>query len=90
MKSSVPQVRSIEDLKWELAKLLVLAKEATRLSGDVSYLEMAMKPVHELYEMDLKTAANLGKLDRNYVEKFGAAIEKIDNLIARQRAGLSR
>ena len=86
MTTSVPQVKSIEDLKWKAAELLQLGVEATRLYGDVSYLEFAMKPIRGLYEEFLKVDANLGKLDRGYLEEVRKAIEKVENIITRARA----
>ena len=85
MTTSVPQVKSIEDLKWKAAELLQLAVEATRIYGDASYLEMAMKEIRQVYEEFLKVDANLGKLDRGYVEEVRRSIEKIENVIERAK-----
>jgi hypothetical protein len=84
MTTSVPQVRSIEDLKWECAKLLELGIEATRLSHDVSYLEKIMVPIRMTHQ-ELKLMANLGTYDRDYVDRMGDAINKMDAFIDRHR-----
>lgn len=82
MTTSVPQVRSIEDLKWHCAKIMELAYEAVQLTGKFSHLETAMPPVRAIYQ-ELKLRANLGTYDRDYVEQLGRALDKLEGIIAK-------
>ena len=83
---SVPQVRSIDDLRWQAAKVLELGVEATRLSGDISHLELGLQTVRMVYEEVLKIEANSGKLDRDYLEQVRKAIERIESIVLRHKS----
>ena len=86
MATSVPQVSHInaEALKQVLAKLIELAFEATKLSGDFTYLKEPVELSRRIYEEHFKLEANLGRWDRKYVNDIGKAIEHLEEVLQRR------
>jgi hypothetical protein len=82
MTTSVPQVRSIEDLKWAMASVLEKSLEHYQRTGDIKFFEEGVRLARMTYE-ELKIAGRKGTLDWGYINKYEMALEKIE-------AGLQR
>jgi hypothetical protein len=83
--SSVPPVRSVKDLKWEMANLLKAALEFYQRGGELEPFERAVKLTREMFEAEMKPAANSGYLDSQYLFLVGASLEKVEAVAARWR-----
>lgn len=83
MVTSVPTVVPLQEFKLQVAKLLELSLEFKRLTGDSGPYKEAVKEARLLYESQMKEAANMGRLDRNYLNQIGAALERVEAIAAR-------
>ncbi len=83
-KTSVPQVHPIEDLKWRIASLLERGLEIYRATGDILVVDQATKLARELYESELKLAGNKRTMDWPYINRCGAAIEKVEEIVRKR------
>lgn len=83
MTTSVPIVVTDQKIRESLARVMELGFEAARLSGDVSYLRLALGPVKDYYEQVLKIAFNEGRLDRSVLDEYRLAIEKVESIIGK-------
>lgn len=83
MATSVPTVIPLQEFKLQIAKLLELSLELKRQTGDAIYFKDAVKQARLLYESQMKEAANMGRLDRNYLNQIGSALERVEDIAAR-------
>lgn len=78
MKTSVPNVTSLEDIRWRIAKLIDIAFDTYKATGDVTPVEQTVALAREFYETELKPRGNAGKLSWVYVNKFASIMEKAE------------
>lgn len=83
MPASVPAVIPLEEIKWQLAKLLELSIERTKLDGDWSFYKRAVRDIRFFYEAKFKEAANLGNMDRGFLDQIRKAIERAEAIADR-------
>lgn len=81
MTTSVPTVIPLEHVKWRIAALMERAAEAYETTGDINTLDAVTQLARELYESELKPAANKGLVDFDYLNKYRLALEKVENFI---------
>ena len=87
MTTSVPRIVSDQKYRDALAKLVEMAFEAYRLSGNIKYLKSALEPVNEYYNLTLKPAHNRGDFPFENLENYRKAIEKIEDGIRNHERG---
>jgi hypothetical protein len=83
MTTSVPTVIPLQEFKLKVARLLELSLEFKRQTGDASHFKGAVAEARLLYESQMKEAANMGWLDRKYLNQVGAALERVEAIAAR-------
>lgn len=88
MTTSVPTVVPIQEIKLRIARMMELAQEAVRLTGDIAHVEMAIGMARALFESEIKLAAHLGRLDWGYVNNLGKSLERVERNTAAARARL--
>lgn len=86
MTTSVPTVIPIGELQLRLARMLELAVEATKHSGDPAHLEDAVKFARGVYEEQLKLAGHQGRLDWGYLGRLGASLDRVEDYLVKARA----
>lgn len=86
MTTSVPTVVPIGKLQLKLARMLELAVEATKHTGDPVHLEDGVKFARGVYEEQLKLAAHRGWLDWDYVNQLGASLDRVEAYLVKARA----
>lgn len=89
MATSVPSVIPIEEFQLQAVRLIELGAEATQLTGDLTHLELALKEVRGIYEAIFKSAANMGRMDRQYVTDIGKTLERVEGVVARARVNIA-
>lgn len=86
MTTSVPTVIPIGELQLKLARLLELATDESRHTGDPVHLEDAVRLARRIYEEELKLAAHRGRLHWDYVNQLGASLDRVEAYLVRARA----
>ena len=76
MTTSVPQVTSFNDVLYRLGELLQKSARAKREAPAIYIATVQL--IRRVYEEEMKPMANLGELERAYVDEVGRAIEKVE------------
>lgn len=84
MTTSVPTVIPLREFLMRVSRLLELSLEVWRQTGDATHFKDAVREARMLYESQMKAAANMGWLDRNQLNEIGAALERVEAVVARK------
>lgn len=81
MKTSVPQVRPIEDVIYRIGLLIENAGQIKKHAPELFAESIAI--ARRIYEEEMKPRANLGKMDRDRVNMIGRLLGKIEEKLRR-------
>lgn len=85
MTTSVPTIRTLQDLKWRIANLIKAGGEHYLRTGDIEFLDQAVQVARFCYETELKPAGNAGEMDWGYINEYVPALEKAESFVRRVR-----
>ena len=89
MKTSVPQVWSINDQKHLFGTIVEKGLEVYRLSGDIDMLDQAVKFAREFYDSEMKIAGHKRTLNWDHINEASKALEKVEEIVRRRKAAIA-
>lgn len=86
MSTSVPQVLPLGEVMRRLGVTMEKSLLIYKMSGDIEALELTTELTREVYEQQMKLAANTGRMKWDRVNQIRDSLERAEAFVQKRKA----